>query len=68
MNLRYRIALKGRDCKDDLKLCKFDDPKVKLSLLLKIKSFYILFCDLAKKNNITVERKHKYEGTDYNRL
>ena len=36
------IPAKEWDCKNDLKLCKYDNPKVKLSLLPVIHSFNIL--------------------------
>ena len=32
----YRIIHKGWDCKDDLKILKYDDPKVEITLLSEI--------------------------------
>ena len=39
----FRVTHKGWDCKDELKLCKYDDSQVLLSLLLWIKFFISYF-------------------------
>ena len=57
----YRV---GWDCKDDLKLCKYVDPKVKFS-----PTFNKVFLKLSlwfrkERNKFTVAGNHKYEETD----
>ena len=43
------VTYKGLDCKDDLKLIRYDDYKVKLSLMPRILYFGGLLFDLATK-------------------
>ena len=49
--MNCRVTHKGWDFKDDTKLFKYDDYKVDLSLLHRIKSFNGIFTDWAKKEN-----------------
>ena len=44
------VTLKGRDCKDDLKLMQLDNPKVKLNLMNKKNIFDQLFDPLKNVN------------------
>ena len=61
----YRFTHTGWDCKDDQKLGKYADPKVKSSLLLRIKSFLYLILRFSKKRNkFTVAGNHNYEVTE----
>ena len=53
----YRVSHKEWDYKDDLKLLKYEDFKIKLSLLPEIISFNGLFIDLTKN-------KHECKKTD----
>ena len=59
------LPLKGWEYKDDRKLFKYDDSKVKLSGLLQVQSLIGLFNDLAKKRNkFTVAGNSEYKETD----
>ena len=65
----YRVTHKGWDWKDYLKLCKYDDPKVKLSRLPWIQYFNILFYDLAKKEiSLLGNRQEKFPPPIISRL
>ena len=48
----YKVTHKGWNCKDDLKLLKYYDLKIKLRLLSWIQSLKCIFKDFAKKETI----------------
>ena len=68
-----RVTHEEWDCKDDLKLLNYEDPKVKLSLLPGIQSFNNVFIWFSqKRNRFKVGGNHAYKGTavifSYNHL
>ena len=60
---KYRFTHKGWDCKDDLKLMKYDDFNVKLSLLPWILSLIVYLLTWQRKK-VKVAENPKYKKID----
>ena len=56
----YMVTHTGRDCKDDLKLFRYDDSNFELSPLPSMWSLNVFFNNLANKKKDIVEENHAY--------
>ena len=59
----YRVTLKGWDCKDYLKLIKYDDHKVK-DFCLEYSLLTAFYMIQLRKYKFKVSRNHEYRETD----